>query len=279
MAMLESKDRSCRNLAARRGGTTTSEEDLARLVQRQFGRQAHSYAVSPSHAEGHDLRRLAELMPHDPRARLLDVATGTGHTAFAMAPFVAQVVGLDLTREMLAEAQRLAQARGALNVRFVEGDALDLPFPAQSFELVTCRRAPHHFSDVPRFLRQVTRVLVPGGIFGLVDQTTPESQTGADLIEAFERLRDPSHVHALKLSEWQQAFEDAGLHVRHLELDMEERDVADYLDVAGVDDDRRAAIWRLLGSAPAAAVAMNGFVERDGRLRFERRRIVALTAV
>ena len=279
MAMLEPKAQSCRNPAARRGGTATSEQDLARLVQRQFGRQAHNYAVSRSHAEGQDLRRLAELMPHDPRARLLDIATGTGHTAFAMAPFVAQVVGLDLTREMLTEAQQLAQKRGIANVRFVQGDALALPFPPQSFELVTCRRAPHHFADIPLFLRQVTRVLVPGGIFGLVDQTTPESQTGAELIETFEKLRDPSHVHALKLSEWQQAFEEAGLHVRHLELDMEERDVADYLDVAGVDDERRVEIWRLLTSAPAPAVAMNGFIERDGRLRFERRRIVALTAV
>ena len=258
---------------------TTSEQDIISLVQRQFGRQAHNYAVSPSHADGQDLRRLVELMPHDPHFGLLDIATGTGHTAFAMAPFVREVVGLDLTREMLVEAKRLAAERGIANVRFVQGDAMALPFPPQSFQLVTCRRAPHHFTDIPLFLSQVVRVLVPGGIFGLVDQTTPESQTGAELMEAFERLRDPSHMHALKLSEWQQAFEEAGLHVRHLELDMEERDVTDYLDVAGVDEARRREIARLLDTAPAAAVAMNGFVERSGRLRFERRRVVALTAV
>lgn len=256
-----------------------SEQDLSRLVQRQFGRQAHSYAVSPSHAGGHDLRRLVELMPRDPHLRLLDIATGTGHTAFAMADGVREVVGIDITPEMLLEAERLAAERGIQNVSFVRGDALFLPFPAQSFGLVTCRRAPHHFADIPRFLAEVVRVLVPGGIFGLVDQTTPESQTGAELMEAFEKLRDPSHVHALKVSEWQQAFEDAGLHVRHLELDMEERDVADYLDVAGVDAGRRAQILRLVASSPPAAVAMNGFVERDGRLRFERRRVVAITAV
>lgn len=218
-------------------------------------------------------------MPHDPHAQLLDIATGTGHTALAMAPFVEDVVGLDLTLEMLAEAERLTLERGVKNVRFVQGDALALPFPPQSFQLVTCRRAPHHFSDIPLLLRQVVQVLVPGGIFGLVDQTTPESQTGAELIETFEKLRDPSHVHAFKVSEWQQAFEDAGLHVRHLELDMEERDVVEYLDVAGVDEARRAEIAHLLHTAAPAAVAMNGFVERDGRLRFERRRIVALTAV
>ncbi len=267
-----------RGAVACKGVTPTSEQDLARLVQRQFGRQAHNYAVSRSHAEGQDLLRLTELMPHDPHLRLLDIATGTGHTAFAMASHVKEVVGLDLTQEMLDEAERLCRLRGIQHVRFVRGDAMDLPFPTQSFDLVTCRRAPHHFSDIPRFLRQVTRVLVPGGIFGLVDQTTPESQSAADLMETFEKLRDPSHVHALKLSEWQQAFEDAGLHVRHLELDMEERDVADYLDVAGVGEERRQQIWRLLAQASPAAVAMNGFLERDGRLRFERRRIVALTA-
>lgn len=267
-----------RVMGLRKGECTTSEQDLTRLVQRQFGRQAGKYAVSLSHAEGNDLRRLTQLMPHDPHARLLDIATGTGHTAFAMAPFVREVVGLDLTREMLAEAERLGRERGVANVRFVQGDALSLPFPPQCFELVTCRRAPHHFADIPSFLRQVTRVLVPGGIFGLVDQTTPESLGGAELMEAFEKLRDPSHVHALKVSEWQQAFEDAGLHVRHLELDMEERDVDDYLDVAGVDEARRMELRRLIEASPPAAVAMNGFLERDGRLRFERRRVVALTA-
>ena len=256
-----------------------AEHDIERLVQRQFGRQAHEYAVSPSHADGNDLRRLVDLIPHDKHLSLLDVATGAGHTALAMAPFVRDVVGLDLTREMLQEAERLAQERGIANVRFIQGDAMSLPFPAQSFDLVSCRRAPHHFADVPRFLAEVVRVLVPGGLFGLVDQTTPESQTGAEFMETFEKLRDPSHVHALKVSEWQQAFENAGLHVRHLELDMEERDVNDYLDVAGVGDERRRQIAALLREAPDAAVAMNGFVERDGRLRFERRRVVALTAV
>jgi len=266
-------------LGGRKGDVSLSDEDIARRVRHQFGRQAKRYTASRSHAQGKDLARLVALMPHDPTARLLDVATGTGHTALALAPHVREVVGLDLTPEMLAEAEELARLGNVANVSFVQGDALELPFAPQSFDLVTCRRAPHHFPDIPRFLREVVRVLRPGGLFGLVDQTTPESAIGARLIERFEQLRDPSHVHALTVSEWQRAFEDAGLHVRHLELDMEERDVAEYLDVAGVDEERRQQIALLIDGAPAVAVAMNGFVRRGGRLRFERRRIVAVTAV
>ncbi|MDA8346763.1 MAG: methyltransferase domain-containing protein [Thermaerobacter sp.] len=245
-------------------------------VQQQFGKQAAKYTHSPSHAFGHDLGRLLELLPLQPEMRALDVATGTGHTALALAALVREVVAVDITPEMLAEARQLAKERRVENVVFQEGDAEALPFPDQVFDAVTCRRAPHHFPNIPGFLAEVSRVLRSGGSFGLADQTTPEFDSGRDFIETFEKLRDPSHVHALSPSDWRAAIEGAGLHVAHLEVQTEDRDVEEYLDVAGVPAERRAEIYRRIAASPREAAEMNGFHEVNGRLRFERRRVITV---
>ncbi len=245
-------------------------------VQAQFGRQATKYTHSPSHAFGRDLSRLLELLQPQPDMRALDVATGTGHTALALAGLVREVIGVDITPQMLREARALARERGIENADFREGDAESLPFSDHEFDIVTCRRAPHHFADIPRFLSEVSRVLRSGGAFGVADQTTPELEIGRALIETFEQLRDQSHVRALSPSLWHTEIEAAGLHVAHLEVQTEDREVDEYLDVAGVTAERRSEIYRRIASAPREAAEMNGFHEVNGRLRFERRRVIAV---
>ena len=86
----------------------------------------------------------------------------------------------------------------------------------QSFDLVTCRIAPHHFDSIPAFLAEVHRVLKPGGLFALVDNVVPPGSVG-DYINAFERFRDPSHLRAWTMDEWRDALKAAGLAVGHEE--------------------------------------------------------------
>ena len=191
-------------------------------VREQFGANAAAYVNSPTHAQGASLARLVELTGPRPEWRVLDVATATGHTALAFAPRVAAVVGLDLTPEMLPHAARLAAERGVANVTFAVGDVDDLPF-AGTFDLVTCRIAAHHFADVGRFLREAARALRPGGLLAVVDNVVPGSrlrgkradrqrEAGA-YVNAFEKLRDPSHARCLSLEEWADALVAAGLAV------------------------------------------------------------------
>ena len=111
------------------------------LVQKQFGAHAAGYATSPVHAKGASLQRLIDLVQPEKHWRALDVATGAGHTALAFAPHVAEVTASDITDEMLAEAEKLARARGLANVIFAKADAMALPFADSSFELVTSRDA------------------------------------------------------------------------------------------------------------------------------------------
>jgi len=102
-----------------------------------------------------DLVELAALQPGD---RLLDVACGTGIVARLMAPHVASVVGLDLSADRLAIAGSLAP-----DIAWREGDATALPFPDGSFDLVTCQQGLQFVPDRVAAVREMSRVLVPGG--------------------------------------------------------------------------------------------------------------------
>ena len=181
------------------------------LIQQKFGEAAADYAASPTHAAGPSLARLVELIDTKPTWRLLDIATGAGHTALAFAPQVAKVTASDITPEMLAETRKLAKARKAGNVVTAQASADDLPFPDTSFNLVTCRLAAHHFPDPASFVREAARVLIPGGLFALVDNVSPDDAELAARYNAFEKLRDPSHGCCLGLDEWRGIIHDAGL--------------------------------------------------------------------
>lgn len=190
-------------------------------VREQFGANAAAYVSSPTHAAGASLARLVERVAPGPTWRVLDVATAAGHTALAFAPHVAAVVGLDLTPEMLPLAARLAAERGAANALFAAGDVEELPFADGAFDAVTCRIAPHHFPDVGRFVAEAARVIRPGGALAVVDNVVPGSRlrgkradrvrAAGAYVNAFEKLRDPSHNRCLSLEEWRDALTAAGL--------------------------------------------------------------------
>ena len=109
-----------------------------------------------------------------------------------------------------------AKKRGLKNITVEHADAEALPYETGSFDLVTCRIAPHHFGDVPLFVREAARVLRVGGILAVVDNVVPPGSVGA-YINGFEKLRDPSHGRCLSLEEWLDAFTGAGLTLLHHE--------------------------------------------------------------
>lgn len=197
-------------------------------VQDYFSRTAEGYVASFSHKAGSDLDRLIEIGEWDTSQRALDVATGGGHTALAVAPHVGQVTVTDLTPRMLAKAREFILAQGITNAVFQEADAENLPFAEGSFERVTCRIAPHHFPDMARFVREVARVLAPGGLFLLIDCMAP-SDPELDIFDnRVEKWRDPSHGRSCTVEEWQAFFAEAGLSIEHLEFFRKSHDYDDW---------------------------------------------------
>jgi ubiquinone/menaquinone biosynthesis C-methylase UbiE len=109
-----------------------------------------------------------------------------------------------------------ALKRGHANIRTAYAKAEALPFEDESFELVTCRIAPHHFDSIPEFLAEVHRVLRPNGLFAVVDNVVPEGSVG-DYVNAFERFRDPSHLRAWTMDEWRTSLKAHGFAIAHEE--------------------------------------------------------------
>src|SRR2546425_12759893 len=108
-----------------------------------FGRVAANYSRSTFHTSSDRLQEVVDLVRPLKGDLVLDVATGTGNTAFALAPLVRRVVGLDLTREMLEGARRITAGRGGSHVDLGVGDAVVLPLAAGAFDVYEGRAAPH----------------------------------------------------------------------------------------------------------------------------------------
>lgn len=193
-----------------------SETSREKAAQRQFGRQASRYAVSRPHATGTSLGVMVDWAKPTSADRVLDVATGTGFTAFAFAKASAEVAATDLTTNMLHEARRLAAERGLRNIRFLQAAAEALPCRAGSFDIATCRIAPHHFASVPTFLREVHRILRPGGRLVLTDSSSPEESEPYTWHQELERIRDTSHVRNYTPSEWRRFIPEAGFTLEEL---------------------------------------------------------------
>jgi ubiquinone/menaquinone biosynthesis C-methylase UbiE len=249
------------------------------LVQQQFGAHAAAYSTSVVHAKGASLGRLTELVKPQRTWRALDVATGGGHTAAAFAPLVASVVASDLTEEMLGEAATLAASKKFANMTTARADAEALPFGDASFELVTCRIAPHHFPDVPLFVAEARRVLAPDGILAVVDNIAPDQvstpgfskpdlRDAALTYNAFEKIRDPSHGRCLGMEEWSEVFQDAGFEVLHTERLPKDMEFEPWAQRMGAD---ATTIGRLRSMLTEGSPALKAFLkprEIEGQLWF-----------
>jgi ubiquinone/menaquinone biosynthesis C-methylase UbiE len=180
------------------------------LVAQQFGATARAYLESETHAAGDDLELLAQEVAASPKAAVLDLGCGAGHASFAVAPHAASVTAYDLTREMLAVVEREAAARELPNIATVRGMAEELPFPEAHFDCVISRYSAHHWHDVPAALREVRRILKPGGRVLLIDTAGGETPLLDTHLQAVEILRDPSHVRDYSAREWLALFREAG---------------------------------------------------------------------
>lgn len=165
----------------------------------QHTKQASGYAKLVGEMANESRASRAEAIGVWPQDTLLDIACGSGSLTLELAPHIAHATGLDLTPAMLDQARNAQAKCGANNVEWVQGDGANLPFPDETFTLVTCSAAFHHFGNAREILAEMVRVCSPGGRIVVMDVTPDADKTGA--YDRMEKMRDPSHGHAHSLDE------------------------------------------------------------------------------
>jgi SAM-dependent methyltransferase len=206
-----------------------------------WSRRAEAYRVS-DHTEGADLDLLVSWAEG---RTALDVATGGGHTARALRGAGIDVVTLDPAPGMGADVVARAE---------------DIPFADASFDVVTCRIAPHHFEDIRRAVAEMARVA--RGVV-LIEDTLYENET----VEEAERLRDPTHVRSYSEREWRELLEGAGLVVEEAQMVEKRRPLDRWLALAGCEGDEARRVQELL----AGHIEDGQYVDRKILLRARKR--------
>lgn len=181
------------------------------LILDQFSRQAVPFSTAAGIKDEQALRLIIEFTGAGPSDTVLDVACGGGIVVCALARVVKHATGIDLTPAMLERARAYAAEQGLTNVSWKQGDVLPLPYPDGSFSLVTSRFAFHHFLAPQAVLAEMKRVCAPGGRVAVIDTEASPDVAKAAEFNRMEKLRDPSHVRALPLTELQGLFAGAGL--------------------------------------------------------------------
>jgi len=238
-----------------------SPEEKARRI---FGDRAAFYTTSPAHTDPQVLSRVVELSGPQADWAVLDIATGSGHTAFALAPHVKSVIGIDITDEMLREAETLKAQRSAGNVSFRAGDVHHLPFADGAFQLVTCRRAAHHFSNIRHALEEIHRVLSPRGRLLIDDRSVPEDDFADRCMNLLDTYHDESHVREYRPTEWQTMLEEARFVVETVETYIRHRPIT-ALTQGASEENARKIYETIRAFTPAQRETFN-LIEKDGQL-------------
>jgi ubiquinone/menaquinone biosynthesis C-methylase UbiE len=220
-------------------------------VRARFGATADSVAEHAQQQVAMVREQLESFVMPRGDERAVDVGTGAGTLALALAPLVREVVGVDLVPELLERARAGAPA----NVTFVEGDATSLPLGSGSFDLACTRRTLHHIARPELALAELARVTAPGGRLFVDDQLAPVDPLAALELDRFERARDPSHTRTLPDIDFRQLFEANGLVLLQTRVQSHRRELDYYLGLAGCEGEAGERARALSPGGPDAYVA------------------------
>jgi ubiquinone/menaquinone biosynthesis C-methylase UbiE len=233
----------------------------------QFNRQSDRYGKSHILADTSDVTEALAGIGPPAGGRSLDVATGGGHTALCTARMGWRVTAGDVSDRMLENAKRLLADEG-LELETLLFPAEAIPFPDATFDLVTVRVAPHHFSSPQRFVAEAARVLRPGGHFLLIDGCVPDGdRESEEWLHRVEKWRDPSHGRFLPRSEWEALVLKSGLEIKSSTLHPKKQpDLHWYFETAATTPENRIQVLDAIQSASVAVRKALRLEDDDGKI-------------
>lgn len=199
--------------------------------------------------------------------RVLDVATGPGFVGVEFAKRGLDVIGTDITVEMLTHAKKLRRRNGA-TMELVLAEASHQPFRRETFDIALSRLAFHHMRDPAKAVESMRSLVKPGGRIVVADLVVSEDDGIADFHNRFERVRDPSHVRTLKLTEWKKIVRGLGLRLDRVGLSKVRLEVVEWANRAGFPNERIHELVDMLETAPESAKMSLNVFHRNGLLFF-----------
>jgi len=232
----------------------------------QFGKQAEAYAKGNIFVDVVHLSEVVKKSGVREDHSVLDIATGAGFLAIEFAKKADTVIGCDLTRNMLLKACEKEKTLGLQNTGFLLSDVEALPFPDESFDIVSCRFAFHHFPDPHKALLEMKRVCRDRIVF--VDGVSSEDIDKSIFHNRIEKMRDPSHVRIYALSEIEKMFNEAGADITDITHWEIPQDFEEWMKRAGTQEEQKRIIEQLmLQSLDGDRTELQVKLE-DGRLGF-----------
>ena len=240
--------------------------------QEAFSGQSKGFSSDgDTYADAEGLAWMLKALPLSRADRALDVATGTGEFARALAPHVASVVGLDATDAMIERGRQFVRQAGMDNIEFQKGVVEALPFEDETFDVVSSRYAFHHFADARPVISEMARVCKTDGHVIVVDIVVPDESTAARY-NYYEWLCDPSHTRCLEAEEFRVYFGHYGMDVVSARTRDIEEELVEWMDFSLTGDAHRDEILRAVGAelAGGAETGLSPY-ERDSLLCFRQR--------
>ncbi|MGE5415747.1 MAG: class I SAM-dependent methyltransferase [Acidobacteriota bacterium] len=220
--------------------------DHREMVINNFGQTAANYRKSAIHGNAEKLAHMVSLLEPKSHFSGLDIATGAGHTALALAPMVNRVAAIDITEQMLAQARAEAAARCLANIDFIIDDVHNISFTDNSFDVVTCRYAAHHFSDICSAINEMSRVLKPGGQLYILDCTVVGDEETQAVVNQAEILRDNSHICLYSENAWGKMLSKAGFRVEYSVVTRTEYELPLWFDTIATPAENRVQVFQEL---------------------------------
>jgi ubiquinone/menaquinone biosynthesis C-methylase UbiE len=247
--------------------------DHKTIVREEFTRQADAYANASVISDQTRLQRLVAAIAPQGDERAIEIATGPGYVAMALAARCREVVGVDLTEAPLKIAERNRIQRGLTNVSFRTADAEELPFADGIFDIAVCRFAFHHFERPAKVLAEMRRVCRSAATIAVEDLYASELPDRAFYYNGFERLRDHSHTRALPPTELIAMLAQAGVELQRLYSDELVVEMQSWLASAQTGANDAAEVHRRLEEDMSRDLSGTRPFLSDGKMMFHQRTV------
>ncbi len=222
--------------------------DTLEKNQKAFGAQSRGFSSNGmTYANMDGLQWMLKDLPLSNSDTALDIATGTGEFARALSPHVSTVTGLDATDEMMQQGKEFVHQSGIKNISFEKGLVQDLPYADESFDIVSCRYAFHHFADPKPVISEMVRVCKHGGHIIIVDIIVPDESSEAEY-NYHEWLCDQSHTRCLRNEEFRRNFKLFDLEIISARTRDLDEDLIEWMDFSLTENAHREKLLQAVNT-------------------------------